>query len=114
LKIYGLAAFLELLSEPCFVVVQQKSEFKIRTRAELIATLLRCIVTAGSVIWASRVGLNIGVLPFALGQSMYAASLILVYYWSVWGIATTCGFSLIPLPIYSRSVSALCSPLSRS
>ena len=114
LKIYGLAAFWELLSEPCFVVVQQKSEFKIRTHAELIATLLRCIVTAGSAVWASRVGRVIGVLPFALGQSMYAASLILVYYWNVWGIATTSGFSLTPVPIYSRSVSAPCSLLSRS
>jgi oligosaccharide translocation protein RFT1 len=114
LKIYGLAAFGELLSEPCFVVVQQKSEFKIRTYAELIATLLRCIVTAGSAVWASRVGRDIGVLPFALGQSMYAVSLIIVYYWNVWGIATTCGFSLTPVPIYSRSVSALCCLLSKS
>ena len=101
LKLYGLAAFWEILSEPCFIVVQQKSLFKIRTYAELLATLLRCVVTTGSAVCASRLGLDIGVLPFAVGQGAYAATLVFVYYMSVWSISTDGGFSLMPMPIYS-------------
>lgn len=101
LKMYGFAAFWELLSEPAFVVVQQKSRFKVRAAAESTATVFRCLVTCGSAIWAARNGEDIGVLPFALGQVMYAVTLLLVYIWSVWGIATTGGFSLILSPIHS-------------
>lgn len=55
LKIYGIAAILELLSEPCFVVVQHKSMYKIRARAEAVATLLRCLACCGTAIWGARV-----------------------------------------------------------
>lgn len=102
LNIYALASFLELLSEPCFVVVQQKSIFKIRGAAESIATVLRCLITCGSAMWAARNGQDIGVLPFALGQVTYAVALLLVYCRRVWGIALTNGFSLILKPIHSR------------
>jgi oligosaccharide translocation protein RFT1 len=104
LKMYGFAAFWELLSEPAFVVVQQKSRFRIRAAAESAATVGRCLITCGSAIWAARGGENLGVLPFALGQVMYAITLLLVYCWSVWGIATVGGFSLILTPIYSGYV----------
>ncbi|TVY43315.1 Oligosaccharide translocation protein [Lachnellula subtilissima] len=76
-KLYSIAAVWELLAEPCFVVVQHKSLIKIRGRAEAVATVLRCLMTCGSAIWASRNGVDIGVLPFALGQAMYAVSLAL-------------------------------------
>jgi oligosaccharide translocation protein RFT1 len=102
LKLYGFAAIWELLSEPCFVVVQQKSRFKIRATAESVGTLLRCLVTCGSAIWAARNGRDLGVLPFALGQGAYAISLSVVYYWSVRDIASTGRFSLFLSSIYSR------------
>lgn len=102
LHIYGLAAFLELLSEPCFVVVQQKSAFKIRGAAESAGTVLRCLSTCGSAIWAARNGRDIGVLPFALGQITYATVLLLVYCWNVVGIVRLNGFSLFLKLIYSR------------
>ncbi len=102
LKLYGLAAIWELLAEPCYVVVQHKSRFGIRASAELVATVLRCLVTCGSAIWASGTGRDIGVLPFALGQGMYALSLTVVYYLKVWIIASEGGFSLITRKIYSR------------
>ena len=102
LKLYGIAAVWELLSEPCFVVVQQKSRFKIRAAAESVGTLLRCLVTCSSAIWAARNDRDLGVLPFALGQGIYAISLSAVYYWSVWDIAATGRFSLFPNSIYSR------------
>lgn len=102
LIIFGFAAFWELLSEPCFVVVQQKSRFKIRAAAESIATLLRCLITCGSAVWAARSGRDVGILPFALGQAVYAVSLLLVYYSRTWNISSDGGFSLMPKPIYSR------------
>jgi oligosaccharide translocation protein RFT1 len=105
LSLYGVATFFELLSEPCFVVVQHKSAFKIRGAAESVATVLRCLATCGSAIWAARSGRDIGVLPFALGQIIYSISLLFVYCWSVLGIAWRNGFSLILKPIYSRYVS---------
>jgi len=100
LKIYGIAAVWELFSEPCFAVVQHKSRFKIRAAAESVATVLRCFMTCGSVIWAAQTGLDRGVLPFALGQVTYAASLLAVYCWNVRGIATIGHFFLTPKPIY--------------
>ena len=102
LKLYGFAAFWELLAEPCFAIVQQKARFKIRAAAEAIATLLRCLMICGSAVWAARTGRDIGVLPFALGQGMYSVALLSVYYWSVPSIAAAAGFSLMPAQIYSR------------
>lgn len=104
LKLYGVAAIWELLAEPCYVVVQHKSRFGIRASAELAATMLRCLVTCGFAIWASRTRRNVGVLPFALGQGMYALSLSLVYYVKVSSIAREGGFSLFVKRIYSKFV----------
>jgi oligosaccharide translocation protein RFT1 len=104
-KIYSLAAVWELLAEPCFVVVQHKSLINIRGRAEAVATVLRCLATCGSAIWASRSGTDIGVLPFALGQAAYAVSLALVYYGSVWSVSSSGGFNLMLTPIFSTSVA---------
>lgn len=102
LKLYGFAAIWELSSEPCFVVVQQKSRLKIRAAAESVGTLFRCLLTCGSAIWAARTGRDLGVFPFALGQAVYAISLSIIYYWSVWDIASTGRFSLFLNSIYSR------------
>jgi len=106
LHLYGIAAIFELLAEPCFVVAQQKSEFKIRATAESIATVLRCLITCMTAIWAAQRGQDLGVLPFALGQGIYALSLPIVYYYCIWNIASTCGFSLVPRSIYSSDRSA--------
>ena len=102
LKLYGFSAFLELLSEPGFVVVQQKSRFKIRAGAESLATVLRCFVTCGSAIWASRNREDLGVLPFALGQVVYSVTLPIVYCWTVWDMAALGGFSLRLTSIHSK------------
>ena len=96
LIVYCLATFLELLSEPSFSAVQQKLLYKIRASAESSATLLRCFGTCGSAILANQAGLDIGVLPFAIGQLMYATALLVVYTYQTWPVATADGFSLFP------------------
>ncbi|KAF2821765.1 Rft-1-domain-containing protein [Ophiobolus disseminans] len=96
LVVYCLATFLELLSEPAFSVVQQKLLYKIRASAESTATLLRCFGTCGSAIVASRAGLDIGVLSFAIGQLAYALSLLVVYSYKTWPVSKANAFSLFP------------------
>lgn len=96
LLVYCLATFLELLSEPAFSAVQQKLLYKIRASAESSATVLRCFGTCGSAILASRAGLDIGVLPFAIGQLTYALALLVVYIYKTWPVAADDGFSLFP------------------
>lgn len=100
LKLYGVAAILELLAEPCFVIAQQKSAFKVRAGAESIATVLRCIVTCAVAVRAAHHQIELGVLPFAVGQGAYAIAILLVYLLGVWNIAIRGGFSLMIKPIY--------------
>nr|UWK20114.1 oligosaccharidyl-lipid flippase [Trichoderma decipiens] len=96
LWLYGLAAVVELMSEPCFVLMQTRLQFGTRAAAESIATFLRCIVVFGCAVWASQRELDIGVLPFSLGQLSYGISLLLVYLASGYRLALTSGFSLLP------------------
>ncbi|KAF7858655.1 hypothetical protein EAF04_009254 [Stromatinia cepivora] len=113
LRLYSVAAILELLAEPCFVVVQQKSAFKVRATAESIATVLRCIVTCAVVVWAAHHQRELGVVPFAIGQGVYAISILLVYFLGVWNIASRGGFSLRVKPIYSKKKEYIYSYFSK-
>ncbi|KAF2850225.1 oligosaccharide translocation protein RFT1 [Plenodomus tracheiphilus IPT5] len=101
LILYCLATFLELLSEPAFSAVQQKLLYKIRASAESSATLMRCFGTCGSAVLASWAGIDIGVLPFAVGQLAYALALLVVYSYNTWSIARADGFSLFPAKVPS-------------
>ncbi|KAI2609209.1 Rft-1-domain-containing protein [Hypoxylon sp. NC1633] len=94
LRIYGLAAIVELLSEPAFVILQYRLRFGPRAAAESVATFLRCLVTFGAANWAWRKGLEFGVLPFALGQLAYGTGLLSVYMWYGSQLASAEGFSL--------------------
>ncbi|KAI0474309.1 Rft-1-domain-containing protein [Xylaria cf. heliscus] len=96
LRIYGVAALVELLSEPAFVVLQHRLRFGPRAAAESIATFLRCLVTFGAANWGWKQGLDLGVLPFALGQLAYGVGLLAVYVWYGSGLARSEGFSLLP------------------
>ncbi|KAK1497947.1 hypothetical protein CTAM01_07584 [Colletotrichum tamarilloi] len=103
LRLYALAAILELLSEPCFVLMQTRLRFGTRATAESIATFLRCTVTFATAFWASRAGVEFGVLPFAVGQLFYGATLLVVYLSSASRLARADGFSLLPKSLASTS-----------
>ncbi|KAI9878816.1 MAG: Oligosaccharide translocation protein rft1, partial [Pleopsidium flavum] len=105
LNLYGFAAFFELLTEPCFVTVQVKALYRIRGSAETCATIARCALTCATAIWATKVGKDLGVLPFAVGQTGYACVLGLVYLTKVLPLAAQDGFSLALKPLYSRERS---------
>ena len=96
LWLYAMAAFVELLSEPCFLVAQQQMLYGVRASAEASATFARCILNCLAAVWASRSGRDIGVLPFAIGQMAYALVLLTVYYAGVWRQGSQLGFSLVP------------------
>ncbi|KAM5360846.1 hypothetical protein ACJZ2D_013475 [Fusarium nematophilum] len=102
LYIYGVAAMVELLSEPCFVLMQMRLQFGTRAAAEAIATFLRCIVVFGSAVWASRQRYDIGVLPFAFGQISYGLSLLVVYLISGYRLASSIGFSILPKAVSAK------------
>ncbi|KAJ6443459.1 oligosaccharide translocation protein RFT1, variant [Purpureocillium lavendulum] len=101
LHLYGVAAVVELLSEPCFVLMQTRLRFGTRAAAESVATFVRCFVVFGSALLAARRGLDLGVLPFALGQLAYGVALLLVYLVAGRGLASSLGFSLLPRPVAS-------------
>lgn len=96
LGLYCIATIIELLNEPAFSAVQQKLLYKVRASAESTATLLRCFGTCGSAILASRLSIDIGVLPFAIGQLAYALGLLIVYLYNMWPVARKEQFTLLP------------------
>ncbi|KAH7118985.1 Rft protein-domain-containing protein [Dendryphion nanum] len=101
LAVYCLATFIDLCTEPAFSAVQQKLLYKIRASAESAATLLRCFGVCGSAVLASRAGRDTGGLPFAIGQLVYAITLLVVYVYQTWPIANSDHFSLLPKKISS-------------
>ncbi|KAG2168108.1 hypothetical protein VTO58DRAFT_104115 [Aureobasidium pullulans] len=103
LRVYGVAAMVELLAEPSFVAAQQKMLYKVRAGAEAAATIMKTFATVGLVVWASRQGRDLGVLPFAVGQLAYAASLLVVYSARLFLVANSEGFSLLPRAIQSKT-----------
>lgn len=103
LNICAFAAFLELLSEPCFAIAQQQMLYGTRALAETFATFTRCIITCSTAIWASRTSHNLGVLPFAVGQLSYAIVLNVVYLLKVTPISHRNSFSLILRTLNDRT-----------
>ncbi|TQV92282.1 oligosaccharide translocation protein RFT1 [Cordyceps javanica] len=96
LQVYGLAALVELLSEPCFVLLQSVMLLRTRAAAESIAACVRCFVVFTTAVHAARRGVEVGVMPWALGQLAYGSALVLVYVSSGWRIGRLVGYSLLP------------------
>ncbi|KAH7121733.1 Rft protein-domain-containing protein [Dactylonectria estremocensis] len=103
LYLYGIAAMVELLSEPCFVLMTMRLKFGTRAAAESIATFLRCVVVFTAAVWASKQQRDLGVLPFALGQLTYGGALLLVYLVSSYRLASSVGFSIFPRSVVTSA-----------
>ncbi|KAL9580990.1 MAG: hypothetical protein Q9212_004158 [Teloschistes hypoglaucus] len=115
LNIYLLATILELCSEPCFALAQQQMLYGVRASAETIATFSRCLLTCGTVLWATKADFAVGALPFAIGQLGYAVILNIVYLTQLTPSAIDRHQSLFLKPIAPSSPSLLLDrfPLSR-
>ncbi|EQL30034.1 hypothetical protein, variant [Blastomyces dermatitidis ATCC 26199] len=105
LKVTGFACFLELLTEPCFAVVQHRMLYKTRALVETTAAVMKASTTCGTSIWAAHTGRDLGVLPFAVGQTAYAFTLLVAYFLTVSSYSNRGGFSVLPLPIRCREKS---------
>ena len=99
LRLYAVATILELLVEPAFAVAKQQMLDGTRAWAEFRASLIKCLVTCATAIWANRTGQDLGVLPFALGQLSYAVILNVVYLWTIGPICFQNAASLFPTVI---------------
>ena len=62
------------------------------------------IRAAGTVFWSSRRGIDLGALPFALGELAYCTALTLVYLWHTIPVAKADKFALLPRKITTRCV----------
>jgi oligosaccharide translocation protein RFT1 len=109
LYLYAIAAVVELISEPTFVVMQNRLQFGTRATAESVATFLRCLVTLGSAVWGANMNRELGVLPFALGQLSYGIGLLAVYLWHGTRLAKRENFSLLP-----KRISGNPPPINRA
>ncbi|KAF2755801.1 Rft-1-domain-containing protein [Pseudovirgaria hyperparasitica] len=96
LEIYGLATMVELCSEPGFAVAQQQLLYRVRASAETVATVMRCAMTCGIVIYGGRSGIYLGALPFAVGQMSYAVSLLAAYTIQLYPVQSRHGDYLLP------------------
>ncbi|RDA95700.1 hypothetical protein CP533_1162 [Ophiocordyceps camponoti-saundersi (nom. inval.)] len=89
LAVYAVAAVVELLAEPAFLLMQARLSFGPRAVAESVAGLMRVLVVFFTVGSSSE-----DVLPFALGQLAYASALLIVY--AVAARRLALDFSLLP------------------
>ncbi|KAK3691901.1 Oligosaccharide translocation protein rft1 [Vermiconidia calcicola] len=94
LRVNQLAALLELLMEPAFTVVQHNMLYKARAAAEGSSVILKTTTVFGLFIWAHRQGIDVGVLPFAVGELVNSITLTSVYWSMTIPVAKAKNFSL--------------------
>lgn len=106
LRLNQLAAFLELCMEPAFTAVQHNLLYRARAAAEGASVILKTLTVFGLFFWAQRQGLQLGVLPFSVGELVNSITLTTVYWlWSA-PVARQKSFSLFPQKIASRCVTS--------
>lgn len=96
LYLYAVASIIELASEPVFVLLQSRLQFGTRALSEGLATFMRCIVVLTLAVGGDMKDMDLGVVPFALGQVTYGCVLLAVYLVSGYSAASAGGFSMLP------------------
>lgn len=99
LRICAFATLIELLSEPCFVVIQEKLLYRSRASIETAAAISKCMATCLIAFVANRIQLPPSVLPFAVGQTVYAVILAGGYVATVLPLARRDGIAMLPTAI---------------
>lgn len=108
LLIMGLASLLELATEPFFAVVQQRMLYRTRALVEMIAAIIKSLLTCAVAVWASHVGREVGVLPMALGYLGYSLALMSSYLVTMLPVSRQENFSFCLVPVDSRYVPYYC------
>ena len=104
LRVNQLAAFLELCMEPAFTAVQQNMMYKARAAAEGLSVVLKTLTIFGLIFWAHSRGIDLGVLPFAVGEVVNSITLTAVYWSMTLPVSWASNFSLFPKRLRSRCV----------
>jgi oligosaccharide translocation protein RFT1 len=99
LQIYAVATVIELFSEPCFVVIQERLLYRSRARSETIAAISKCAATCLMTLVANQRRMRPSALPFAIGQTVYATVLATGYWTTVLPLSRDEGFSMLPTVI---------------
>lgn len=103
LQLYAVATVLEILSEPAFVVIQERSLYKARAASETIASCAKCFMACLCAFVCNQLmGNDVGVLPFAIGQLAYGTFVFRGYLLSVRDSQAKDEFSLQLKEIQSR------------
>lgn len=102
-RFYALATLIELLSEPCFVVIQERLLYKARAGSETTAAISKCAATCLVAFLAGGIHLEPSVLPFAIGQTVYATVLASGYFATVLPLSRQDGFSMLPTIVESST-----------
>ena len=106
LQLYALATVLEILSEPAFVVIQERSLYRDRATSETVAACVKCFMACLCAFVCNQLtGENVGVLPFAIGQLAYGVFVFRGYLLSVRDVQAKDQFSLRLKEIQSRSAA---------
>lgn len=90
LSLFALGSFLEILSEPVYILAQNLFLYRTRTLVEGSAVFLRCIVTYFLVVKS-----GLGLLGFGYAQVFYGLCLILGYYGYFIFVTITSGSSVV-------------------
>ncbi|KAL8871499.1 MAG: hypothetical protein Q9174_002677 [Haloplaca sp. 1 TL-2023] len=114
LNLCVVATILELCSEPCFALAQQRMDYGTRASAETLATFTRCVFTCGTAAWASKKDIVAGALPFAIGQLGYAFVLNIVYLARIAPCSAQNSFSIFVKPLEVASSSLILNRVSKS
>lgn len=100
--ITGLAALMEISTEPFFAIIQQQMWYDKRAAVEMPAAFLKSLGTCLSFMLFSRMGYDFGALPFALGYLSYSITLICGYWLSLLPRAQERSFSYLLKTIATR------------
>lgn len=94
---YGVAALLELMSEPFYAYAELLLCYQTRVKAESVQVVMSTLVTFASAFYSSRHHLACGALPFALGSlASRAAYLCMFVYGSLVHAGPNRAFSFLP------------------
>lgn len=97
ISVAAFAAIIELMSEPCYLLIQLKLRLEKRARAESLASVVR-VSTVAIALLIFHLSPFIG---FAIGHLSYAMTLAAMYYGSTSKAARDDGFSLLPQKVWT-------------
>lgn len=83
LTIYIIAACIELLVEPLFILSRERVLFRLQAKCEGVAVSGRCLAVVFCLLLGIRWDNSFRLLAFAIGQTAYAVLILFSYMWAM-------------------------------